>query len=85
MNKFIIVLAFAALCGPAGAATITQPASNASTAIYATDAANNLPSQLSALQSEVKALEGQVQTMQSTNMAQNNTSAAELATIGTGG
>ncbi len=85
MNNLIAVLAFAALCGPAGAATLTQPASNATTAVYATDAANNLPSELGALQSEVKALEGQVQTMQSTNMAQNNASAAELATIGTGG
>jgi len=85
MNKFIVVLAFAALCGSASAATITQAPSNANTAIYATDAANNLPSQLGELQAEVKALEGQVHTMQSTNMAQNDASAAELTTIGTGG
>jgi hypothetical protein len=85
MNKLITVLAFAALCGPASAAALTQPASNATAATYATDAANNLPSQLGALQAEVKALEGQVQTMQSTNIAQTDVSTAELATIGTGG
>ena len=85
MNRLITVLAFAALCGPASAAAITQPPSSAPAATYATDAANNLPAQLRAAQAEVKALEGQVQTIQSTNMAQNNASAAELATIGTGG
>ena len=85
MNKLITVLVFAAFCGPAGATTLTQPTSNATAATYATDAANNLPAQLGAVQAEVKALEGQVQTIRSTSMAQNNASAAELATIGTGG
>jgi hypothetical protein len=86
MSKFIVSLVIAAgLCGPAGAATIVQTSSDTPAAIYATEGASNLPYQVDELQAEVKALRGQVSTLQSTSMVQNDQSAAQLDTIGTGG
>jgi Tfp pilus assembly protein FimV len=68
-----------------GALTIVQTSSDTPAAIYATEGASNLPYQVDELQAEVKALGGQVSTLQSTSIVQNDQSAAQLDTIGTGG